>query len=817
MTATASIPPHQLPPLPTKPAQLAPGSLAPRPAMLVAKKIAADQMGEGPRRAPNGGLVEHTLLGDAEEFLEMERMLGGGAVGGGDEEGASGAGVAVAADVEDVNHDFVSWRWMFCGSEEGDSFDKCGAKCVHKKVDAESHPTRDQEEAIRQRRQKEERAREVREEHALKNWQRHSVEWNRVEDAIAKKSGKTKQDLLMARLGEYRAKIEDRDLVEEALLLLEQQHVSFWKTGLKIGNDLLGLTMPLPKGGARQIERLRTYEPKSAADDRILQIRHEKKQELRHVLSALDPFFSHNNGGYMEIVGHNVNVLPAHLEHLTEAYLQRLDQRTETAHSQNTHHDANNITDQMDVDDDASDVAHPAQGPCLVFAMRRLSYKTLLGEVSSSVLTVYNKGSTACRFEWVPDERPNPLGVHAVYDKVQRFFFYHKKGVILPGTAFDFLIIFKSANPGIFTEKWKLVTIPSAEEGEDRSITLQGIAIEPDANEQKRAEIEKFLERKQLTAKEIIDSILRNIKTPSRSANIKRRASGSDDEALFVARNKSLHLYYTTNAFEEFTALAADTYRVLGEPESTPWDRSVVGLNELIERIPNIDTRSAHLRRLNDAVALASNPPRGTLSSMFYVIGCDIFLELADSIANLSEGLRLEKDLPLVRSAAKFFESDDSNEGEGNKEGGMDAGRKPTPPTTGPNVGGQPAEAPKKAGGAAAAAPPPAKEAAGKKGAPAAPAAAKAPPAKAPPKGGKPVDVPQSNEQEDAPRPVVLAKLSVRPKKPDSSRAWTRERQVKEAEYRKEFKKKTHQLVHATITRMCALFEDAKAGGGGHY
>ena len=55
----------------------------------------------------------------------------------------------------------------------------------------------------------------------------------------------------MARLGEYRQFIEERDLIEEALRLLEERDINFWKMGIRIGNDLLGLTF-LPRGGPRE-------------------------------------------------------------------------------------------------------------------------------------------------------------------------------------------------------------------------------------------------------------------------------------------------------------------------------------------------------------------------------------------------------------------------------------------------------------------------------------------------------------------------------------------------------------------------------------
>lgn len=96
--------------------------------------------------------------------------------------------------------------------------------------------------------------REIRQENALRNWKRHAVEWQKIEQGLAGKVGKNPGDLLMARLGEYRAIVEERDLIEEALNLIERRNVGFWSQGLRIGNDLLGLTVTMPKGGPRECE-----------------------------------------------------------------------------------------------------------------------------------------------------------------------------------------------------------------------------------------------------------------------------------------------------------------------------------------------------------------------------------------------------------------------------------------------------------------------------------------------------------------------------------------------------------------------------------
>jgi hypothetical protein len=114
--------------------------------------------------------------------------------------------------------------------------------------------------------------RELREERALRNWRRHSILWQKLERELSKNVQKvihlcskfyayssipieikSQEDLLMARLGEHRERMEERDLIEEAMQLLEQRQMNFWSSGLKIGNDLVGLMLlNMPQGGTRR-------------------------------------------------------------------------------------------------------------------------------------------------------------------------------------------------------------------------------------------------------------------------------------------------------------------------------------------------------------------------------------------------------------------------------------------------------------------------------------------------------------------------------------------------------------------------------------
>ncbi|KAJ3398522.1 hypothetical protein HDV05_002444 [Chytridiales sp. JEL 0842] len=151
--------------------------------------------------------------------------------------------------------------------------------------------------------------------------------------------------------------------------------------------------------------------------------------------------------------------------------------------------------------------------------------------------------------------------------------------------------------------------------------------------------------------------------------------------------------------------------------------------------------------------------------------------------------MRTKLSLPLARSAAKFFP--DSEDGSAENDDGT---RKLTPQTA------QQTDDKGKKGAAAAAN---GKDAKGAKGG--------APPAKPPaskPTGKKGAD---AQEPDDAPNKPQLARINFRPKqKVESARNWTRERQLLEIQYKREFTNEVRALVGHYVKRICGFFEDVK-------
>jgi hypothetical protein len=193
------------------------------------------QTAKGPQRDRDGKIREHTLLGDIDDFDEMDRIYG--------------MPSAPAGESDDVEHD-----------ENLDETETDEERAKLEEMRRKEEEAREKQRLERKRWLNRlhifQRYREVREEHALRNWKRHSFQWQKIEREISKNVSKDPAELLMARLGEYRERIEERDLIEEAIDLLEHRKVNFWAPGLRIGNDLLGLMVTIPQAGHRRYESI---------------------------------------------------------------------------------------------------------------------------------------------------------------------------------------------------------------------------------------------------------------------------------------------------------------------------------------------------------------------------------------------------------------------------------------------------------------------------------------------------------------------------------------------------------------------------------
>ncbi len=71
--------------------------------------------------------------------------------------------------------------------------------------------------------------------------------------------------------------------------------------------------------------------------------------------------------------------------------------------------------------------------------------------------------------------------------------FFSSKDSILPNDTLKLSLVFKSTEPGIFTERWQLLTRPVLCGGRPIIFTLRGVTSEEDIHRQTRNDIEVCL------------------------------------------------------------------------------------------------------------------------------------------------------------------------------------------------------------------------------------------------------------------------------------------------------------------------------------
>lgn len=200
----------------------------------------------GPRRQSNGVLIDYSLLGDPDDFEYMEKLYNNN----NDEEDNDPKKNII--EEEDTESSLIQ--------------DNNNNKINHKVRTISNFGN----ENLEERKKKNQihifqKYCEVKERHALENWKRHSIEWSKIEDHIAKKINRDKSKNLTRQLTEFGLQKETNRIFEETYDFLGDKDLPFWRDGLTVGYELLGFHITIPRGGPREIVQVRR-KPLSESD-----------------------------------------------------------------------------------------------------------------------------------------------------------------------------------------------------------------------------------------------------------------------------------------------------------------------------------------------------------------------------------------------------------------------------------------------------------------------------------------------------------------------------------------------------------------------
>lgn len=268
----------------------------------------------------------------------------------------------------------------------------------------------------------------------------------------------------------------------------------------------------------------------------------------------------------------------------------------------------------------------------------RILFEATAGSSMEAVLRMHNSGSTALYFAWkrvdrgaiaptgktVRPQSAGPTGGTGVFGTtlgagagglrvpgpdatvvataaagagdidgnqprgVSRFLVPNSEGMLLPGNFVDFVITFKSPNPGVFRETWQLTTTPPANDNASIRVALRGVATVSDEGAPARQALADRLEERTKVSgvEDILRDVIDSVKTPRAPPTEEERRA--KEKAAFEAENPGL--FYWPPVYDALAALWKDAVneRKLPPEEGEAlgdWDSSIESLLLQVESI----------------------------------------------------------------------------------------------------------------------------------------------------------------------------------------------------------------------------------------
>ncbi|KAH9519057.1 hypothetical protein Btru_009011 [Bulinus truncatus] len=163
-------------------------------------------------------------------------------------------------------------------------------------------------------------------------------------------------------------------------------------------------------------------------------------------------------------------------------------------------------------------------------------------------INMTNMGTTAINYQWVRKDHADAFDLSKY--RLTRFILDSDNKVILPGETFRIPLLYKSFEPGYYTEDWRLLTKPVLENGAVIILRLWGVTRSFDRFLHERERLEASLTRRETkaTVQDRVDRIIRFLPLKEMSAKDKRTKLVLEGPDLFQFHNPWLH-YRTAEVF----------------------------------------------------------------------------------------------------------------------------------------------------------------------------------------------------------------------------------------------------------------------------
>ncbi|KAM3623886.1 uncharacterized protein V6R79_016709 [Siganus canaliculatus] len=487
---------------------------------------------------------------------------------------------------------------------------------------------------------------------ALQNWQKHLSQRRQQQGFLSDHLSRPVEHLLMNQGNHFRATQERREFLSQVLPLVHSGHgyhvgSEFWSLPQRFGDEMSGITATLTqREQGRQEPVTHVAQPRSVQQesgikcagslrpashtwDQSTYLQHQY-QELGNVLWDID--FKKPDMDGLEVIGSGK---PSTF--VTKCCSPLLEREEEEVTKKKE-----SLISPIQYYDDRSDARH---GPALRFCGQlagwtgdstmkqgeaginaRILFETQTGEMASSHLELCNEGSTAIFYSWQQLLLPHSFPNLQSHTKGSYFCFDSSSGVILPGETQQMEVLFKSNEPGIRTELWRLNTHPVLLQGASVQLTLRGLALK--RNNLGNAQM----------CQTIVEDILQRVRTPERVVSSAELCFTEEQE--FLSRN--MKFQYHEQPVEDLRRLWHEI-----NPGS-PWDLSIDTLRQAVLSLPKhkASFQEELLTRLNCLVPQLTEPPAPEPQLAADAVGRMLWRNLLDRMVVEASSLRSLLGLP---------------------------------------------------------------------------------------------------------------------------------------------------------------------------
>ncbi|KAL9652352.1 hypothetical protein ABK040_012008 [Willaertia magna] len=441
-------------------------------------------------------------------------------------------------------------------------------------------------------------------EKALRKYEYYSKVWDNLAETLAKKRGEDRSKLVMESVDAFRLKQEELDYLEASIPPEKKFNETSWEITLRnYGTDegvryikLGEWPYPLfcPVSQTKKVLPVTIRNP-----NRISLASEETPLGIRKKTS------SYVNEKYGEFLSNTLNHDPAPEIGGLQIIGNKISEYEDTLVKKEDFLEQSDVVTSISPFEEQQSTLSSFSTPYFNLSENDILFDAPPSKLIKKEIELQNIGSCALQYKWV---RIKPLT--QLQEKRAEFKFQlssESKGIILPNRTKVFTFSFSSNEEGIYTDGYRLETIPRAT-CKSNEVNLKGVVINDKQSDISLFQAKEEKESIYLVMHDIVNSMIDSLTEPKplpdnteqiRETKMDRLRERFTDtnRGMFEGSLKSI----STALLKAFQYLALNTIKLLSSEETITnklWDYSLYSLRIMIQRVTNEEKRQFLLNLL---------------------------------------------------------------------------------------------------------------------------------------------------------------------------------------------------------------------------